>query len=384
MNEIVEKEKCCGCYACYNICPKHAITFVESKDGFMYPKIDESKCINCGLCKKVCNALNKKELKNDIKAYAAKNKNDSERLNSSSGGIFILIAKYILNNNGVVYGAAFDDDFNVKHIRVDSLDNISQLMTSKYVQSQIKDTYCQAKKDLNAGKLVLFTGTPCQIEGLKLYLMKDYDNLFTQDLICHGVPSPKVWNKYKEYRLQKDGQKPEKISFRNKDNGWRLSNMKFSYKKDNYKKNQNEDKFMNAFLRNTILRNSCYNCSAKKLNRVSDITLADFWGIDNFNIDFDDNKGTSLVIVNSEKGRKIYSEISKYILSKEVDFNEAIKYNQSMIKSVSKDKNRDKFFENLDSMDFDKLVDKYTSKPNLICRVKNKIKRIIKKIINKG
>ena len=158
----------------------------------------------------------------------------------------------------------------------------------------------------------------------------------------------------------------------------------FSYKKDNYKKNQNEDKFMNAFLRNTILRNSCYNCSAKKLNRVSDITLADFWGIDSFNIDFDDNKGTSLVIVNSEKGRKIYSEISKYILSKEVDFNEAIKYNQSMIKSVSKDKNRDKFFENLDSMDFDKLVDKYTSKPNLISRVKNKVKRIIKKIINKG
>lgn len=195
----------------------------------------------------------------------------------------------------------FDEDFNVKHEIIESTGMIYKLQGSKYVQSNINDIYRRAEEYLKKGKKVLFTGTPCQIEGIKSYLRKEYKDLFTQDIICHGVPSPRVWKKYKDYRMKKDKEIPLSIQFRNKDFGWKIYNMRFKYSKKEYKNNQLTDLYMRAFLQNISLRDSCYNCKFKKYNRLSDITLADFWGVQNLLPEIDDDKGVSLVIINSDK-----------------------------------------------------------------------------------
>lgn len=378
MIEITNKTKCCGCHACYNVCPKGAIKMQQDEKGFKYPVIDKEKCINCGLCTKVCPMLNNKQIENKPVAYACINKDENIRSKSSSGGIFTIIAEEILEKNGVVFGATFDEKYNVVHQYIEKKEDLEKFRGSKYVQSSINDTYKKAKEFLEKDRYVLFTGTPCQIEGLKKYIQKDYEKLYTQDIICHGVPSPKVWKKYLEYRESEDKEKPQNISFRNKDNGWKLFNIKFEYLKSKYKQNQNKDIYMQAFLKNTSLRDSCYNCSFKKKNRISDITLADFWGIENVLPEMDDNKGTSLVIVNSIKGQELFEKIKDNIGFKKVDLEDAIKYNKSMIESAKKDKNREKFFENLDKMKFDKLVKKYTYKRGIIRKILSRIKRIFK------
>lgn len=383
MIEIKEKINCCGCHACYNICPKDAITMQEDKKGFKYPVIDKEKCINCGLCETVCPIIKNKKIENKPMAYAGYCKDNEIRKQSSSGGIFTLIASNIIKDGGVVYGAIFDKNFDVIHTRVEKIEELEKFRGSKYVQSTIGDTYKVAKRDLEQGKKVLFTGTPCQIEGLKSYLKKEYDNLYTQDIICHGIPSPKVWKKYKEYRKEKDGDTPNQISFRNKDNGWSLFNLKFWYKNGEYKKNQTQDIYMRAFLKDVILRDSCYACSFKKYNRISDITLADFWGINNVMPEMNDNKGTSLIIVNSKKGQELFENVKEESIYKQVDIDQALQYNPSMIKSVSKNPNREKFFENLEKDSFDKLVKKYVPKASIIKRVLSKVKRIVKRMIKK-
>ncbi len=210
-----------------------------------------------------------------------------------------------------------------------------------------------------------------------MYLKQDYEKLYTQDMICHGTPSHKVWEKYLEYREKVEGQKPKNVSFRNKDEGWKLYNMKFQYPKSAYKKNQNDDPYMQAFLKNASLREACYQCKFKKKNRVSDITLADFWGIEHILPEMDDNKGTSLVIVHSEKGKRLLEEIKPKIKCKQVNFDEAIKYNPSMISTVKPDPKRKEFFENLGKMPFDQLVKKYTYRRSLVRRVLSKIKHTI-------
>lgn len=382
MQKLAVKEKCNGCHACYNICPKNAIIMEENKKGFKYPKIDEEKCIDCGLCSKVCPIINNiKENIFDRQAYACINKNEYDRSKSSSGGVFVLLAKEIIKEKGIVYGAIFDDEFKVIHHRITKEHEIEKLMGSKYVQSNIGEIYKTVKKDLSKKVKVLFTGTPCQIEGLKKYLMKEYENLYTQDIICHGVPSPLVWEKYKEYRKEFDNQSPTKISFRNKDNGWHLFNLKFLYKKEVYKKSQHEDLFMQAFLKNTILRDSCYNCNVKKISRVSDITLADYWGIEKIHPELDDDKGVSAVIIQSQKGKALFDKIKDNLIYEQTNIEDINKYNQSLTKSVKADPNREKFFKNIDKYDFETLVNKYTYKDNIVRKILRKIKKIIKYII---
>ena len=271
----------------------------------------------------------------------------------------------------------------VEHIYVEKEEELYKLRGSKYLQSIIGDSYKQAKKFLEEGRYVLFTGTPCQIEGLLSYLNKDYEKLITQDIICHGVPSPKVWNKYLEYREKEDGEIPLEINFRSKENGWKNYNLKFRYNGREYKNNQNTDKYMQAFLKNVSLRESCYNCSFKKINRLSDITLADFWGIEKVKPKMFDDKGTSLVIVNSKKGNKLFNSIQDEIVKEEININEAIKYNPSMITSFKPDKNREKFFEHLDNMEFKELVNKYTEKPNFVKKCISKGKKIVKRIVKR-
>lgn len=384
MINIEDKSKCCGCYACFNICPKQAIEMKEDEKGFKYPTIHKEKCINCGLCEKVCPIINKTKTENMPKAYACYNKNEKIRLESSSGGIFTLIAEYILDNNGIIYGAAFNDNWDVEHIRIDNKDDLSKLRTSKYVQSNINNTYKLAKKDLDDGRKVLFTGTPCQVNGLYSFLNKEYSNLYTQDIICHGVPSPKVWKKYLDFRKKKDSASPMRINFRQKDEGWNLFALLLQYNNNAYKTNHNDDLFMQAFLRDACLRDSCYDCSFKEKNRKTDITLADFWGINNVVPEINDDKGTSLVIVNTEKGQDLINNIKDNMVYKEVDFEQSIQYNKAMYQSATKPQLREEFFDNLDKLEFDELVEKYTLKPNrpnIFRRILRKAKKIIKKIL---
>ena len=385
MQEIVEKNKCCGCHACFDICPKDAISMKEDEKGFKYPYIDQDKCIDCGLCKKVCPVLNvKKEKKKDIKAYACYNKKLNERLESSSGGIFILLAKEILKRKGVVFGAAFDEQFNVKHIYVEKEKELKKLMKSKYTQSTIGDSYRKAKEFLDNDRYVLFTGTPCQIEGLKSYLKKDYEKLYTQDIICHGVPSPKAWDKYLKYQEKINKEKIKDVSFRNKDNGWKGYQMKILFETKTYSKSHSDDLFMKAFLKNICLRDSCYNCSFKKKYRVSDITLGDYWGIYDIHPEMNDDKGISVFVASSNKGQELFNKIKGKLEYKETNLDDAIKYNFSMIKSADHHKNEKKFIDKIDNMKFNQLITKYIPKQPKKKKGNHKIIELLKKIYHKS
>ena len=385
MLEIIEKTKCCGCHACYNACPQNAITMEESELGFKYPVIDKEKCINCGLCKKVCPILNKKTMDNQPIAYACMNKNEEIRRESSSGGIFTLIAEKILGLNGVVFGAEFDKDFNVIHSYVESNEDLDKLRKSKYVQSNIEDSYKMVKNFLHEDRYVLFTGTPCQIEGLYSYLQKDYNKLYTQDIICHGVPSPEIWKKYKEYIEKQKDIKIVDMNFRDKSNGWTTYSLKYTDVTGKiYYELSSKSKYMKLFLKDYILRESCYDCAFKNKNRKSDITLADFWGIQNINKEIFDDKGTSLVIVNSKKGNELFDLIKKDIKYIETDFEEAIKYNPSMIKSAQRPNNREKLLSELmNTNEFDVIIKKYIPNERMLKKIIRNCKNIIKAILNK-
>lgn len=384
MIKIKNKNNCCGCGACYNACPSNAIMMIEDECGFKYPKINNSKCTRCGLCEKICTQL-ENELRQEILqvAYVAYNPNEKIRLSSSSGGIFTLFAEYILKQGGLVFGAQFDDKFDVVHSCIDNINDLNKLRGSKYVQSEMGDNYKKVKEFLEKGRIVLFTGTPCQIAGLKSYLIKDYDNLYTQDIICHGVPSPLVWKKYKEYREKVDNKKLIGVSFRNKDGGWKKFNLKFQYVNSEYKEIADADFFMKAFLKDTILRDSCYNCSFKAKARVSDITLGDYWGIQNVHPEMDDDKGTSAIIINSLKGQALFDEVKQELVWKETDYESIKKYNPALIQSAKKDPNREKFFKNLENLPFDELVEKYTYKPSFFRKVINKLKYEFSRFKNK-
>lgn len=377
MIELVEKEFCAGCHACYSACQKNCISMTEDADGFCYPRVDKSACVGCGRCLQACPLLKANRTLNGQKAYAAANKDDAARLAGSSGGIFTILAENILDKGGVVFGAAFDEDLSVKHVFISDKKDIFRLNGSKYVQSRIGEAYRQARDFLNEGKMVLFSGTPCQISGLKAYLDKEYENLFCVDLVCHGVPSPKVWRKYVGYREEKAGAPVTEISFRNKAGGWKKYLVSFKFKNsEEYRAIYDEDLFMQTFLNNICLRTSCYNCCFKSLDRDSDITLADFWGIETLLPGMDDDKGTSLVLINSKAGSKMLEDIKDMILYEEVDISKAISYNPAAVESVKRHKKRKKFFRQLDKRPFDQLVEKYCGMA-LDKRVRKRMKLVL-------
>lgn len=343
MIEIFRKQ-CTGCRACEKMCKKNAIEMVADEKGFLYPKVNYKKCIECGLCKLRC-PINNEEKENDIKAYAAFNKNQEIRENSSSGGVFTVFAEYFLDKGGVVFGVGFDEEFKAENVKVENKGDLKKLRGAKYLQSNTKDTYLEAKKLLEEGKKVYYSGTPCQIEGLYSYLGKQYENLITQDLICHGVPSPKVWEEYLKYK----GKKIKDIRFRSKEKcTWENYELSFTYEDGKESINHNKDVYMNLFLKDVILRDSCYNCKFKKENRMSDITLADFWGIDEVEKGFNDKRGTSLLILNSAKAKDLVEKLRDKIELKEVDLKKAIKHNKSMVSSVKKHEKSNEVFKMLE------------------------------------
>lgn len=381
---ITEKQNCTGCHSCANACPKYCIEMVEDNEGFLYPKIDQTKCIDCGLCEKVCPIIDKFKTDHKLKptAYACMNKRENIRLQSSSGGVFTVLSENIINNGGVVFGAGFDDNFNLIHSYAVTMEGLSKFRGAKYLQSKIGATYRQAKNFLEKGVQVLFSGTPCQIGGLISYLGREYDNLLCVDIICHGVPSPKVFKKYNSELEDQYNAKVRKIDFRCKDHGWKQYSVSLSFHNDKeYRKKFTQDIYMRGFLQNLYLRPSCYSCNFKTLDRQSDITIADFWGIEVVLPELYDNKGTSLVLINSNKGKMFFQNLQYKMITKQVDVEEAIKYNPSAIKSDPCNPNRIQFFKKLNSYsdNISKLIFKYT-KVSFQRRIYRKIRVIFSKI----
>lgn len=356
---IIEKARCSGCHACYVGCPENCISMVEDSEGFLYPKVDNNKCNNCGLCEKICPILNYRYPEKDScgLTFAAINNDESIRLKSSSGGVFTAIAEKVIELGGVVFGAAFDEEFLVKTIYVESVNDLEKLRGSKYVQSIIGDTYRQAKEFLEAGRFVLFSGTPCQIGGLYSFLQKKYNNLLTVDFICHGVPSPLAWKKYLDYVKNNASASISDISFRFKENGWKDYSVRFKFTngEDFISKSKNNP-YMFVFLNNYSLRPSCYDCYFKSDNHISDITLADFWGVEQEHPEMDDNIGTSLVIINSNAGKSVFDCVSNTLKYISVNFEKSIKYNPCYYCSVLEPVEREIFFKKIEKHGFNIIV----------------------------
>ena len=384
MININKKEECCGCYACSNICPKNCIKMNCDNEGFEYPQIDEKKCINCNLCEKVCPVKNNIKSNEEVKinAYACVNNDEEVRINSSSGGIFPLLCKNVIDKGGVVFGAAFDNKFNVRHTFAETIDECNKFRGSKYVQSKIEESYKLAKKFLDNGKIVLFSGTQCQIKGLNLYLRKEYKNLITVDVICHGVPSPRVFKLYIENLIKKYRSDIQDISFRDKRKGWKEFSYVATFKDgQSYSKIFKEDIYIKGFLQNLYLRPSCYECRAKNFTSGSDISLADYWGVENIHNDLDDDKGVSLVLINSCKGEEVFNQLSENIILKKTDLEYSIKRNPCIVKSVSNNPNREKFFRDINTNNIERSINKCINN-TIIQRAKLNIIRNIKKVIN--
>lgn len=363
MVTIVDKSKCSGCHACANVCPKKCINMVRDTEGFEYPVVDALSCVHCNLCNEICPIVDSQPASTSATAYAAVNKNEGIRLASSSGGVFTLLAEQILSKGGVVFGAAFSKDFHsVHHIAVESCEELSKIRGSKYLQSRIGDTYREARDFLEQGRVVLFSGTPCQIAGLKAYLGKEYDGLFTQDIICHGVPSPMVWDKYLTAREMGTGSLAQAVSFRNKANGWKKFSVEIKFTDGTiYRETLADDLFMKGFLSNLFLRPSCYNCAFKGIERVADITLADFWGIQHVMPQIDDDKGTSLIVTHSPKGERLLYGLHDCAYLTQIVLESAIRYNTAAISSPICPSKRDRFLSEIQQQAPCPVLKKHTS-----------------------
>lgn len=354
---IADAQKCCGCAACMNICPASAITMQENNDGFLFPLIDDNKCKRCNLCVNICPVQvdNIKKDLSDSTAYAVQNNNEKVRSVSSSGGVFSLLAENIINQGGIVSGAEFEDAEHVHHTIIDNKSELNRIYGSKYIQSETQYVYKKIKNELDNKRKVLFCGTPCQVAGLKCYLKKDYDELILIDLICHGVPSAKVWREFLKDEIKTE--EIQKINFRDKRSGWKNYSLYIeTINNKSFCRNFYETNFFKAFLSNIALRPSCYNCKFKYPNNVSDITLGDFWGIEDVYPELDDDTGTSAVIINTEKGNKLWDAVKESCKYKNVDINTIIKCNTALTDSVTKHPKYELFFKLLEKIKFKNVI----------------------------
>ena len=369
MINITDNSKCSGCHACYNSCPTHCITMKADEEGFLYPSVNYDLCVNCGECEKVCPFSDTEKRKEPIGAWAAKCSDEQLCFESSSGGVFSLLARKTVEAGGIIFGAAFSEDFReVCHIAVDNVDNLIRLRTSKYVQSTVGDSYRAAKACLDAGKPVLFSGTPCQIAGLKNYLGKEYDDLLCVDVVCHGVPSPKLWGKYLNSIAEKYQGSIVNVNFRHK----KADRQRFGISRTSdgleIFVSKSTDPYMQMFLKNYSLRPSCYQCITKETGSAADITLGDFWGIHKVLPEMNDGKGTSLVIVHNAKGQQLLNDISDQVDAKRVTYDTAVKYNSSIYQSAAKPAEREAFFFDMNSLSFDDFLQKYSRPQNTSIR----------------
>lgn len=346
MIKIEDKSRCCGCSACVQKCPKQCISLIADDEGFLYPKVDESVCIDCGLCNKICPLQHEANPTDPIKVLSAYNNDEQARLNSSSGGIFTLLAEKTIKQGGVVFGARFDNQWNVTLDYTETICGLKVFRSSKYVQATVGETYLKCEQFLLDGRHVLFSGTPCQIAGLKGYLRKEYDNLITVDILCHGVPSPMIWQKYlQEITL---GNTIQSIIFRDKTTSWK--DYRFVVITEDKQHSVNEHHthniFMKTFLSELIVRPSCFVCPFRGTNhRLADISIGDFWGIQHIQPEMDDDKGTSILLLNTPKGIQALNDLK--LICKQIDLSVAAAYNSSLQDSIIPNPRRNHFFESI-------------------------------------
>lgn len=380
---LADKTTCTGCTACANTCPSHAITMKPDENGFHFPVIDSAACIHCGACERTCPLLN--YVPNSgarPRAYAAWSLDEQVRMQSSSGGVFTEIAKTILAKGGAIFGAAYGKYFEVFHRVAESLTELEPLRGAKYSESRLNETFSEVRVRLTKGQTVLFSGTPCQVGGLKAYLKKDYDNLLCVDFICHGIPSPKAWKSYVEYRADADhdGVLPFQVNLRDKSSGWsryQYSNLfRYSGGKE-HRELSTQSAYMKLFTGDYISRASCENCQFKGYQRPSDITLGDFWGIWDVAPDMDDDRGTSVVLLQSEKGQRTWEQIKDNLQFKEVQLEQASQMNPSMLSSSHSKGNREMVLKLIRSEGFDKALSQLSSSVPMWKRMSNKIIRAI-------
>lgn len=380
MIQITNKNHCCGCSACAQICPKQCIAMMPDSEGFCYPKINETICVKCGLCEKVCPMLKSQNMQGQVHAWAAYCKEDKIRLASSSGGIFSLLAEEILEEGGVVFGAAFDGQMMVHHVAVESVRDLERLRGSKYLQSRIENSYADVKAYLAADRKVLFSGTACQIAGLLYFLGRPYEKLWTVDVLCHGVPTPTLWKNYLSEQNRAFKMPVGQISFRDKSQGWKKYQVAWKVEGGEiYRQPASRNPYMRLFLSNICLRPSCYDCHFKGFPRVSDLTLGDCWGVEQHSPEMDDDKGTSVVIVNTEKGNTLREKIAGRCVWKEEKLDVLLPPTADSRKSVQPHPNRRRFFL---LMVEDKPVSALLQliRPSFKKRVQNKCKQILKYI----
>jgi len=348
-------------------------------EGFLYPKVDLECCVDCGLCHAVCPMNSETPSGETPLAFAAWNRDEVVRNASSSGGVFHALMQHTMNCKGVVFGAAFDDKgMQLRHQSAETLDDAVKFRGSKYVQSLIGTSFQQVKNYLKEGRNVLFSGTPCQVAGLYSFLRKDYDNLLTCDVVCHGVPSPKVLAAYQAVLEKKWGGKTKRITFRDKRCGWKRYSVSLLFDNNTeYHTVFLNDPFMIGFLQNTYLRPSCHSCKFSRFPRVADISMADFWGVESHHPEWDDDKGTSLILVQTEKGKVAFEACQDSLVTHKVDVMTAIHANPCICSPAPTGKKREAFFANLDKFAFEELMSKYMVPPSKWEENIKRIKRII-------
>ena len=376
-------EDCCGCTACQNVCPNKAISMQPDGKGFLYPNIDPALCINCGLCRRVC-PMERKPLEEEPFApnpifIAVKHKSDAVRMQSSSGGMFTAVSDWILGQSGAVYGAAFDDEFRVCHRRAVTEVDRNAFRGSKYVQSDLGLTYNQVKSDISSGLTVLFTGTPCQIAGLRLFLASNRCNLsslYLCDLICHGVPSPKLWEDYRLLLSKQYRSDFLSYTFRDKKQGWRDYNVEAIFKNEIVvSSDTNSLIYIKLFAKDIDLRPCCYHCPFANLHRPSDLTIGDFWGIEKTIPDFEDDKGVSLALINTIKGHQMFQKIKRELDIREIEPEQGLQWN--LKKPSSPSSLTEAFWLDYQKHGFQYVIKKY-AEGGFKGEVKNIIKSILK------
>lgn len=393
--KLAAHKLCSGCAACYAVCPRKAISMQPDEEGFAYPHIDESLCVHCGLCARACPSLNPQAPREPLAVYAAKAKDDGLRKESSSGGIFSLLARQIISDGGIVYGAAISGrDLSVVHCSAENEEELSWLRGSKYVQSDVGDTYGNVRTQLDAGRKVLFSGTPCQVAALRNFLARDYENLVCVEVICHAAPSPLAWKKFLEKRAAasakgRDSARPEavidrRISFRCKDCGWKRFSLSLRFTNDKeYLLDLRADTFLRGFLAELYNRPSCHECSVRELRSGADITLGDYWNVHQRFAEMDDDVGTSVVLVNTEKGATLLDWVAPLCDLVASDYADIRRTNPAVYRSANLHPKRALFFKHVrNRMDFDLLVINLLKRP-LWRRVGSYVKRAVKKVLGK-